>query len=334
MIIVGVVRGGISPEYKVSLDTGGSVLSHLRGHKLNDKYKALDILIDREGAWHINGMPLDPNQVGNKVDVIWNALHGDYGEDGKIQQLFDQLGVRYTGSGAFASAVGYNKALTKQRFSHFGIRTPKHMLFPVYMPDIDGEVNIYAQRCALHVLRNMPPTWITKPVAAGSSVGIHVCSTLDDLIRVFHEHARSKMGLLVEELINGKEASVGVVEGFRGEQHYSLPPVEIRIPKKKSFFDYEAKYSGQSEEVCPGNFTHDEKAELSRLAKLIHKELGLAHYSRSDFIVTRERGIYALEVNTLPGLTDQSLTPRALYAVGSNMAEFIDHVIKLALEGK
>lgn len=331
MITVGVVRGGISPEYKVSLDTGGAVLSHLRSEKLNNKYKALDVLIDKSGVWHINGLPVDPAQLVHRVDVVWNALHGDYGEDGKIQQLFDQLGVRYTGSGAFASAIGYNKALSKQQFSNLGIRTPKHMLFPVYMPDIDGDVNYYSQRSALHVLGQMPPPWITKPVSSGSSFGIHVCKTIDDLIRAFREHTNARDGMLVEELIAGKEATVAVIEGFRGQEYYSLPPIEIRIPKKKTFFDYDAKYSGASQEICPGNFTSDEKIELEHLARLIHRSMGLSHYSRTDFMVHPKRGVYAIEVNTLPGLTDESLTPKALSAVGSNMTEFIDHVLKLVL---
>lgn len=334
MIRVGVVRGGVSPEYNVSLQTGGNVLSHLRGPRLSHKYKAIDILIDNDGIWHINGLPVDENSLKDRVDVVFNALHGDYGEDGKIQQVFDNLSIPYTGSGAFASALGYNKVLSKERFAQYGIKTPKHMLFPVYNEDTDGDIVHYARYCALHVARNMPPSWIVKPVASGSSVGIHVCKTTHDLVDVFIEYANNQTSALVEELINGKEATVAVVEGFRGQEYYSLPPIEIRIPKKKSFFDYDAKYTGISKEICPGNFSPDEKIELEHLARLIHKGLGLSHYSRSDFMIHPTKGIYALEVNTLPGLTDESLTPKALYAVGSNMAEFIDHILELAIRGK
>jgi D-alanine-D-alanine ligase len=334
MIKVGVVRGGVSPEYSVSLLTGGNVLSHLRGQKLSLKYKPIDILIDKDGVWHLNGLPIEPHELIHKVDVVFNALHGDYGEDGKIQQVFDQLAIPYTGSGAFASAVGYNKVSSKEKFLRSGIKTPKHMLFPVYNKDSDGDMVHYAKHCALHVARSMPPSWIVKPVASGSSVGIHVCKTTADLVHVFIEYAEKNIAPLVEELIHGKEATVAVVEGFRGQEYYSLPPIEIRIPKKKVFFDYDAKYTGMSEEICPGNFSPDEKIELEHLARLIHKSLGLSHYSRSDFIVHPKRGIYALEVNTLPGLTNESLTPKALYAVGAEMHEFIDHIIEMALRGR
>ena len=107
-----------------------------------------------------------------------------------------------------------------------------------------------------------------------------------------------------------------------------MPPIEIR--PKSQFFDFDAKYSGQSEEIIPATFSDELKKEIENLAIKIHKEMGLKHYSRSDFIITPRRGIYALEVNTLPGLTEQSLIPKALSAVGSNLHSFIDHVIGLA----
>jgi D-alanine-D-alanine ligase len=330
MIKVGVIRGGISSEYDVSLNTGGNVLSHLRSDKLNDKYKAIDILIDKEGVWHMNGIPTSMDQILHAVDVVFNALHGDFGEDGKLQQILDQWNIPYTGSGAFASAVGYNKALAKEQFARLGIQTAKHILFPAYQKDFDGPLEEYAEKKAKEVWERLPPPWVVKPLTSGSSMGVHVCKTFPELVRAFSVGVNEKVSVLVEEMIEGKEATVGVVEGFRGQKTYALPPIEIRVPKHKVFFDYDAKYSGVSEEICPGNFTHDEKKELERLATLIHSGLNLDHYSRSDFIVHPKRGIFALEVNTLPGLTDQSLTPKALYAVGATMPEFISHIIELA----
>jgi D-alanine-D-alanine ligase len=134
---------------------------------------------------------------------------------------------------------------------------------------------------------------------------------------------------LVEEFIKGREATVGVIDNFRNQKTYALMPVEIVPPAGHSFFSYDAKYGGQSLERCPGHFTDVEKQELERLAKLVHEALELKHYSRSDFIISR-RGIYFLEVNTLPGLTQESLLPKALHAVGASMSHFLDHVIALA----
>jgi D-alanine-D-alanine ligase len=334
MIKVGVIRGGISGEYKVSLASGAAVLDHLRGEKLSKKYKAIDIFIDRDGIWHINGIPTTMDKLIHKVDVIINALHGDYGEDGKVQQLLEQWKIPYTGSGPFASAIGYNKFLSKQEFSKLGINTPRHILFPAYQKDFDGPRDEYATKKAREVWGRLPPPWIVKPLTGGSSMGVHVCKTFQSLVDAFQVGVNEEVSVLVEEFIKGKEATVGVIDEFRGKKIYTLPPIEIRIPKTATFFDNEVKYNGQSQEICPGNFTDEEKAELERLASLIHSGLGLSHYSRSDFIIHPKKGIYALEVNTLPGLTNESLMPKALSAVGSNLPEFIEHIIKLAKERK
>jgi len=332
MIKVGVIRGGISGESEVSLASGAQVLFHLRSDKLNNKYTAVDIFIDKEGIWHINGIPMSMAEINPRVDVIVNALHGDYGEDGKVQQILEQWQIPYTGSGPLASAVGYNKFLSKQEFTKLGIKTPKHLLFPVYQEDFDGPKDKYAAKKAKEVWEKLPPPWIVKPLTGGSSMGVYICKTFEDLIKAFEAGVNGEVSVLVEEFIKGKEATVGVINNFRQQKIYALPPIEIRIPQTSAFFDNEVKYNGQSQEICPGNFTELEKRELERLAVLIHTGLDLSHYSRSDFIVHPQKGIYALEVNTLPGLTAESLMPKALAAVGSSLPEFIDHLIKLALK--
>ncbi len=334
MIKVGVIRGGISGEHDVSLASGAQVLSHLRGDKMNNRYTPVDIFIDRGGVWHINGIPTNLDKIVNKVDVIVNALHGDYGEDGKVQQELEQWGIPYTGSGPFASALGYNKLLAKQEFEKLGIKTPRHILFSAYQEDFDGPRDKYATQKAREVWGRFSPPWIVKPLTGGSSMGVFVCKTFQSLVDAFKVGVNEKVSVLVEEFINGKEATVGVIDNFRNKKVYTLPPIEIRIPKTSTFFDNDIKYNGQSQEICPGNFTEEEKKELERLAALIHSGLDLSHYSRSDFIIHPNRGIYALEVNTLPGLTSESLMPKALSAVGSTMPEFIEHIIKLARERK
>jgi len=117
------MRGGPNSEYEVSLATGGSVLAALRG-KLADKYRAYDILIDKSGRWHIDGMPADQYDIAHRFDVIFNALHGSYGEDGKVQQILEAHGIKFTGSDSLASAVGMNKNLSKNVFKNNGLKTP------------------------------------------------------------------------------------------------------------------------------------------------------------------------------------------------------------------
>lgn len=332
MIKVGVVRGGLSGEYQVSLASGASVLRELTKEPLNKKYKAIDIFIDRDNVWHLNGVPASLEKIKQEVDIIFNALHGDFGEDGVVQELLDRYGIKYTGSSSEASSLGYNKLLSKEEFNKLGIKTPRHILFPAYQKDFDGPLEDYARENAGKVFKKLPPPWIVKPLTGGSSMGIHVCKTFDSLVRAFTLGVNEKVSVLVEEFINGKEATVGVVDQFRGKDIYSFPPIEIRVPDNSTFFDSEVKYNGKSIEICPGNFSQGEKEELEILASKIHKGLGLKHYSRSDFIVSKNKGIFALEVNTLPGLTSESLLPKALDSIGSDLSFFIDHIISIKLK--
>ena len=140
---------------------------------------------------------------------------------------------------------------------------------------------------------------------------------LETLLKVYDQ-------VLVEKLIAGREATVGVLENFRDQSLYLLPPVEI-VPRSE-FFDYEAKYDGNTEEICPGRFSTSEKQHLMDAARMVHHTLGLSQYSRTDFILTDD-GAYFLEVNTLPGLTDGSLLPKALDAVGVSFTAFIQHLL-------
>jgi D-alanine-D-alanine ligase len=173
---------------------------------------------------------------------------------------------------------------------------------------------------------------IVKPASSGSSVGISIVRDHPELLTALIEAAKHGHSILIEELIPGIEATCGVIEGFRGEELYALPPIEIR--SKNSFFDYEAKYQGKSEEIVPATFSDKLKRQIEELSKKIHRALGLRHYSRSDFIIHPRRGIYFLEVNTLPGLTEESLMPKALKAVGSDLSQLAGHLIALASKGK
>lgn len=319
-INVGVIRGGPSNEHEVSIKTGGSVIKNIPV----DKYKVYDIYIDKDGSWHLGGVPMEINDILEKIDVAWNALHGYYGEDGKIQQILERFGIPYTGSDALSSAIGMNKLLSKEFFIKNNIKTPRHIV-------IDSDSN--DQDRILNIFRTFPMPAIVKPVSSGSSVGLFLVSDFDSMVKAVDEALKHDDKIMIEEYIKGKEATCGVVDEYRGSSVYALPPIEIR-PYHGGLFDYDAKYSGKSEEICPGNFTEEEKKMIERMSIDAHKALGLRHYSRSDFIISPKRGIYILEVNTLPGLTEESLLPKGLKAIGSNLGHFIDHILELALKTK
>lgn len=319
--VVGVLRGGPSSEYEISLLSGARVLTALDP----EKYTARDIFIDRAGNWHLRGVAVPPEHALRGIDVAFNVLHGEYGESGEVQKILESLGTPYTGSDAFSSTLAYNKHTTKEMVKKLGMKVAHGV---VVEPTDDVEA------IALNLFRTFPHPAIVKPLAGGSSVGM----TVADSYHALHDGLQRALAVspkvLVEEFIKGKEATVGVIEHFRNERLYALMPVEIVPATEHGFFNYEAKYQGGSTERCPGNFTHSEKQQLEEAAKKIHEILGARHYSRSDFIISK-RGIYFLEINSAAavGLTQESLLPKAIEAVGFSMPGFVDHIIALALSG-
>lgn len=317
---VAVLRGGPSSEYEVSLKTGAGVLANLPEH-----YEGIDILIDKKGVWHIGGLPFDPRHLSKRADVAFVAMHGEYGEDGTVQRLLENLHMPFTGSGSLASAMGMNKHLAKKIFKDRGIRTPVHKV--ISKKDYGGHT-------AKELWTTFTQPSVIKPANSGSSVGVTLAYSLKDVEEGLKKAFAVSDKVIIEELIKGREATCGVLEDFRGEKIYSLFPIEIVPKKHQKFYDYESKYSNETgaDHICPGNFSKKESEEIARMAALIHKAIGARHYSRSDFIVHPKRGVYALEINTLPGLTPTSLIPDEMKAAGSSYAELLDHLIQLALK--
>ncbi len=286
---VGVLRGGPSPEYDVSLKTGATVLSHLA-----DVCQPVDIFISKNGALHVDGRELETARILNHIDVVWNGLHGAYGEDGRVQEILDRHGAKYTGSDRFSSAVSMNKHMTKDRAAEAGIRTPVF----AFVRERDS-----VRDKASEIFHSIPHPLIVKPATGGSSIGLYFVQSFPELLVALETILAAYDCAIVEEYITGREATCGVINHFRGQETYALPVVEIIPPPDKKLFDYSAKYSGESREVCPANFDSKTKKEIEKISAHIHDALGLSHYSRSDFIVSPRRGVYFLEVNALPGLT-------------------------------
>jgi D-alanine-D-alanine ligase len=320
LLRVGVLRGGPSSEHHVSLNSGSAIIRAINDN-LGHKYQAHDVYIDCNGSWYIDGMPVTLSSIHSKIDVALNALHGSYGEDGKVQALLEWHGIPFSGTGSVGSAIGMNKIMAKKIFSNHGIKTPFGINIEsrIIKENPDEVVN------KLFFSFILPA--IVKPASSGSSVGVTVVKDYGQMAKALMDAADHGEEVMIEEYIKGAEASCGVIENFRSCSLYALPPIEIR--PKTGFFDYKAKYENEGEEIVPATFSNEIKKELEALAKKIHEVLGLRHYSRSDFIIHPKRGILALEVNTLPGLTEQSLFPKALRAVGADLHHFVEHLIEL-----
>lgn len=315
---VAVLRGGPSAEYEVSMKTGFGVLEALK--KLD--YNAFDVVITQSGDWLLDGKIRRPENILSTIDVVFIAMHGTYGEDGTVQRLCESLHIPFTGSNSFQSRLAFNKDSTKRSLQAHPIKLPKHTR--VSSNDIPLLDYILTA-----VGKSFGPEYIIKPAMSGSSDGVVLVKGSQNLKEAILDQLTKYDECLIEERIKGIEATCGILENFRGDTHYILPPIEIVPPSDRDFFDMEVKYNGCTQEICPARFSFELREQIGLLAQLVHKTLNLSQYSRSDVII-RGNDIYFLEVNTLPGLTTESLFPKAAAAVGMSYEQLIDHLVKTA----
>lgn len=317
---VAVLRGGLGSEYELSLQTGEHVMRAID----TKRYEVLDVVITKAGEWLLRGKVRAPKEILHQVELVFVALHNMCGENGPIQRILDDCGVRYTGSQAFAHGVANHKAMAKNSLLSHGVRMPQHMIVARdVLPNISG--------AAASVGMLFGPRYVIKAITGGSSVGTMYAEGTLMLEQALRTALSVYPEVLVEEFIEGKEATCGVIEDFRDQKSYALPPVEV--VHTAPIFNYSQKYHLELEHRCPSCFLREEKQEIERLAKLAHEVIGASHYSRSDFIVARD-GIYFLEINTLPDLRETSLMAKALAVVGSNYVELIAHLLTLAAKNK
>ena len=245
------------------------------------------------------------------ADVVFLALHGACGEDGRIQAALDLLGVKYTGSGCLGSALAMDKDLTKRIVAPEGVRTPTWRTVTYNSTDIP----------AIAAEQELPV--VVKPVDSGSSMGVAIVHTREELADALRANLGNRR-VILEQYVTGREIDVAVLDGR------SLPSIEI-IPKQ-GFYDYINKYqAGATVEICPSPIDPEIERRLGETALKVHNALGLSGYSRSDYIVDEKGDIYFLEINTLPGMTPTSLMPQEAAAVGIDYETLCQKIVDMAL---
>jgi D-alanine-D-alanine ligase len=292
---VTIMLGGTSAEREVSLRTGVAVARALRG--LGHKVLELD---PQSSDW----------SIPEGTDVVFLALHGTYGEDGTVQQRLEELGLPYTGCDPAASRTAFDKVLTKQHCLQARIPTPRFAV-------IDDPRTPWP--------RDWKPPVVLKPVCQGSSVGLQFVDRPEDWSAALTEVFRFDSRVLLEEKIDGREATVGILAG------QALPVVEIR-PKEGSY-DYRHKYTaGATEYLAPAPFEPSVTRAIQEAALGAFQAIGGRDYSRVDLMVDTLNTPFVLEINTLPGMTETSLLPKAAAAAGLSYSELCQKMIDLALE--
>lgn len=343
-----VLAGGLSTERDVSFKTGSMVTKALRenGHRVilldvfmgySDKEENLEGIFDRaeEISVKVADIPetapdlakvkaqrkdqsncfFGPNVIAlcQMADIVFMALHGENGENGKLQAAFDLLGVRYTGSDYLSSAIAMNKGIAKQFFVANNIPTP----IGFAMTKKKRNDNIKELGLRLPV--------IVKPCCGGSSIGVTIVRNEDEFKAALDEAFRFEDELVIEEFVQGREFSCGVIEGT------ALPVIEIA--PLEGFYDYKNKYkAGSAVETCPADLSKEISESMQRYAEEVARVIGLDTYSRSDFLLNENNEIFCLEANTLPGMTPTSLLPQEAAAVGMSFNELCEKIIAISMK--
>ncbi len=294
-LIITVMLGGFSAEREVSLKTGAAVAKALRslGHTVHE-------LDPQDDEW-----TLPPG-----MDVVFLALHGTYGEDGQAQARLEKFGVPYTGCDVESSRIAFDKVLTKKRCVAAGVPTAKFMVFE--------------EASATWPVGWQPPV-VLKPVRQGSSVGLQFVDRVKDFSAALTEALKHDSQVLMEERIVGRETTVAILDG------QALPIVEVR--PKQGTYDYTNKYTaGKTDYLCPAPFDAPVTAAIQKAALDAFKAVGGRDYARVDVMVRVNGEPVVLEVNTLPGMTETSLLPKAAAAAGIGYAELCQRMIDLAMK--
>ena len=333
-----VVMGGRSGEHDVSLRSGRSVLEGID----RERFTPHPLVVSRDNArWsfaHPDHAALDEG-VGLDGAVkrirklapaaAFLAMHGPFGEDGRVQSLFDLLGVPYVGSDHVASAVAMDKAHAKAVYRAVGIPTPRSLLLDV--PRTAEAAAQAAPELAERVAAAFPTPWVLKTPRLGSSVGIEIVKARNDLAGAIARVGVLDGRLLVEEFVPGREFTAPVLDLADEGRPRALPVIEI-VVLEGAFFDYAVKYDGaRNREVCPAEITAELSARIQEVGLEAHRALGCRGISRTDVRVTPGGALYVLETNTLPGLTDQSLFPKAARAAGIPYPELVTRLLEDAI---
>lgn len=305
------MRGGPSDLYELSLESGANALGHLG----QTDRQIIDIFVDRDGKWHTGGVAKSPEKILMMCDAVLNATHGQYGEDGTIQNLLRHVTPGFTGSRGLASKLTYNKHAAKNYLKERGFFTPRFRL--VRLNDKPAEV-------AQEIFTSFLMPVVVKPARGSLSRGISVVRQPDDFLHAIDTAREHDAVVLVEEYVRGTHLSVGLVEEFRGHDTYSLIPIELEVDDED--YHHPVRNSWQHGH----HLSRSIKVAAEEAAKNVFESIGLRHYASVDMVITPHNKVFILEIDSLPALNKDSMFLDGLQAVGVSPRQFFEHTLALA----
>ena len=319
---IAIIMGGYSSEIDISIKSGNVVYSHLNKEKFNafrvlilkEKWVVLDaqeneFLIDK------NDFSFTQNNIKTTFDCVFNAIHGAPGENGELLAYFNLINLKHTSAPFYQMALTFNKRDTLSAVKAYGIKTATS----IYL-NKGAKINLD------HIIAAVGLPCFIKPNKAGSSYGISKVHTKNEILPALEKAYKEDSEILIESFLDGTEVSVGIIQ-YKGETKV-LPITEI--VSENDFFDYEAKYEGKSQEITPARISLAQQAKVEKVAKKVYDILNISGFSRSEFIFVDSEP-YFIEINTVPGLTEESILPQQAQVAGISLAELFESAIEAAL---
>jgi D-alanine-D-alanine ligase len=315
---IGVLRGGVSPEYDISIRSGGRVLSVLQDSNITP----VDMLVTKDGTFHVQGVEKDIEQIPEMVDMVFIALHGKLAEDGKVQKILETLNVPFNGTGSNAIARTHNKLETKAVAKGLGLKVPDAYVLRGSALVHESMREGYAKESALDVWSHIAPPWVVKPVSGGSSKYARYAGTFPELVNAIFEVLSSGDDVLVETFVPGREIHIFVSEGFRNQPLYVSPPLEIFHGSK--ILEEGSRAVGAYSSAVARDANPYFSKDIESVAKTLYQSLSLRGSVTMDFLVTT-KGIVLLEVDALPALDEHSPLSRILEEIGAPLSSYIEN---------
>ncbi len=292
---IGVLMGGLSREREISLKTGRAILKAL----LEKGYNAYGIDV---------GYDLAEKLLRERIEVAFIALHGRYGEDGTIQGMLEMMGIPYTGSGVLASALALNKIMAKKIFLYEKIPTPPFEV--VRREDIEKKADQLS----------IPLPFVVKPSREGSTLGVSIVKRPEEILPALQEAGKYDEEILVEAFVKGKEITVGIL--------HEIPLPIIEIAPKSGFYDYYSKYTkGETEYIIPAPLNREKYLYAQEVSLRAFRALGCSDCARVDLMTDEEGNPFVIDVNTMPGMTETSLLPKAAAHAGIPFGDLVEKIL-------
>ena len=320
---VGIIRGGTGNQHASSVRKGGNIISHIF-ENLSDKYKTVDIFIDKNGNWHANGLPIIPVDLVRKVDIVW-----DISEHPSSSVTLDDFSIPNVGKRHFLKVLENNNDMLRKYMKEIGVQMPRSMVLPVYQEDFsaeggsasggEGSINLYAIKKAKEVFEKFSAPWVVKSFTPDSNMGIHLAKTFGELSEAIEYGVNHNKSILIEEFIAGKPSTVHSISGFREKDIYIFPLIDISIGEKAPT------------PKGVGIPTESVGKKINDIIKILHNHLGIKYYLKSDFVLSPKRGFFLTNIESLPDLRKGSHFEQSCQYVGAEIHHVLEHILEKVL---